>query len=550
MKKTFFSKTITNVCAFLILIGINNVFGQNAPTFDTDPKPFGTKWVKVDELTDEFNDNSLDSNKWTKSTWNYDVPVEMSADNENSGEWDGYMWIRATLDSGATRWFKTARIMSKAQINYPMYTESRIRAANISAYTTYWLNNGDINNRDEIDIIENNPAPTCGCQPDLPWQMSSQYFQADENKTPETVRNKGNFDNRNLSSGNPLKGTKWNEEFHIFGAYWKDARNVQFYLDGEPAGSIYVGDHEDGNTYNRFFTRDLNIIWDLWTTDADWIGGLANQTDLTNNNKNTMYVDWVRTWQLEEQEFFIENRQTGMRLRTNGSTNDFIKLELVPNTWSSDASRWKMVDAGNGYFHLINSANNKFIRPESSSTDPLGDADGTTIIHVPNTYLGDFTKFKKVTTSATGDYFYLENKATGMYFRPEDQQTFSKIQQRPTSYSGNWTQWQFVEVGTGNLVTKTPSDLIQEVSIANFEGNVRGFSVSPNPVVSGAPLQVFLETYEGLTKLRVYDIQGNLVQSIDTDKSSVTIDTTTLNGIYIIKAETEAKSYIKKFVVK
>jgi len=256
----------------------------NFPSFVSidDTTPDGMTWEKVENLSDEFE--AWDSNKWFKPLWNYGVPVQMRG--ENSGVADGNLWIKATLDDGADRWFETSRVQSVAQIKYPMYTESRIKTAHISAYNTFWLNNGDIDNRDEIDVIENNSKPSCSCQPDFPWQMNSQYFHVVDG---DTKRNKGDFDNRNLSDDNPLKGVTWNEEYHIVGVWWKDAVNIQFYLDGEPAGSVVSA---------RDFTRDLNIIFDLWTIDADWSGGIAAKNDLNDENINTMKIDWVRTWKL------------------------------------------------------------------------------------------------------------------------------------------------------------------------------------------------------------------------------------------------------------
>lgn len=257
------------------------------PTFVSidDTTPEGMKWEQVDDLSDEFviwNDD-----KWFKSLWNYGVPVEMRA--ENSGVSDGNLWIKATLIEGAERWFQTSRVQSKRQINYPMYTESRIKTAHISAYNTFWMNNGDIDNRNEIDIIENNSKPSCGCQPNFPWQMNSQYFHVIDG---DTKRNKGDYDNRKLSDDNPLKGVPWNEDYHIVGVWWKNATDMQFYLDGEPAGSVVS---------EREFTRHLNLIWDLWTIAENWSGGISAQEDLLDENLNTMKIDWVRTWQLVEE---------------------------------------------------------------------------------------------------------------------------------------------------------------------------------------------------------------------------------------------------------
>ncbi|MGJ8694336.1 MAG: hypothetical protein ACSHW0_17845 [Thalassotalea sp.] len=123
-----------------------------------DTTPANMQWQKVDKLSDEFH--QWDSSKWLKSNWNYgNTPVNML--NKNSGVDNGYLWIKATLDqSSEKQWFETSRVMSKAKIKFPMYTESRIKTAHISAYNTFWLNNGDINDRDEIDIIENNSKPS------------------------------------------------------------------------------------------------------------------------------------------------------------------------------------------------------------------------------------------------------------------------------------------------------------------------------------------------------------------------------------------------------
>lgn len=259
----------------------------NFPMFISidDTTPEGLKWEKVEMLSDDFE--TFDTEKWRKELWNYGEPVQMKA--ENSGVEDGKLWIKATLDAGSSRWFETSRVMSNTQINYPMYTESRIKTAHISAYNTFWMNNGDIDNRDEIDIIENNSKPSCNCQPSFPWQMNSQYFHVVDG---DTQRDKGNFDNRTLSSDNPLRGVPWNEDYHVVGVWWKNARDIQFYLDGEPAGKVVSA---------RDFTRDLSIIWDLWTIDENWAGGLANQNDLSDDSINTMYIDWVRTWQLVEE---------------------------------------------------------------------------------------------------------------------------------------------------------------------------------------------------------------------------------------------------------
>ncbi|GAA4934363.1 hypothetical protein GCM10023314_03500 [Algibacter agarivorans] len=275
----------------------------NFPSFVSieNTTPSDKQWVKSEDHSDEFD--AWNPGKWYKSTWNYDPPVFMTHNSANSGVADGNLWIKATLNENNAddRWFQTARIHSVKKVKYPIYTEARIKTAHISAFNTYWLNNGNADNRDEIDIIENNSKPTCtNCSADdFPSKMKSHYHQVDENETPNWIRHGGDFYRADLSSTNPLKNKGWNEDYHIYGAWWKDSKNVQFYLDGEPAGSIVVGEHWDDKTYDREFTRDLEIIFDLWTNQADWLGGLPPKSDLGDNTINTMRIDWVRTWKLE-----------------------------------------------------------------------------------------------------------------------------------------------------------------------------------------------------------------------------------------------------------
>ncbi len=270
-----------------------------------DTTPNDKKWVKVDALSDEFegpldisDDPNDTSKKWYNSFWNYGgTPVFMRS--ENSYTEDGNLCIRATLRNDAN-WFQTARVHSTTKIKYPMYTECSMKTAHISAFNTFWLNNGDINDRDEIDIVENNSKPTEDCvntsinTPNFPWttnlfptQMNSQYFIA---KNGVTERHEDNYDTRWLSDENPKKDKTWNEDYHIVGCWWIDERTVQFYLDGEPAGRV---------TTNQDFTLELELIFDLWTADECFLGGLADKNDLADNTINTMKVDWVRTWKLE-----------------------------------------------------------------------------------------------------------------------------------------------------------------------------------------------------------------------------------------------------------
>ncbi|WP_255452595.1 T9SS type A sorting domain-containing protein [Aquimarina sp. RZ0] len=291
----------------LSLLMSGQMYAQPAP-------PQGKVWEVVPSLSDEFD--VWNDSKWWKPLWNYGEPVMMLA--QNSGVTNGNLWIKATLDNSSNRWFETSRVMSFTQISYPMYTECKMRTAHISAYNTFWMNNGDINNRDEIDMCENNSKPSIPSrQADWPFLMQSQYFIT---VATNDDRAKGNFDNRNLSPQNPLRGVKWNEDYHTIGVWWKDKNNMQFYLDGEPAGSVVT---------NRDFTRSLNIIWDLWTIDAPWSGGVAVKSDLSDDQINTMYVDWVHTYSLEDANLSVTDINAPKSVVYPNPVTDIVHVNLI-----------------------------------------------------------------------------------------------------------------------------------------------------------------------------------------------------------------------------
>jgi beta-glucanase (GH16 family) len=163
--------------------------------------------------------------------------------------------------------------------------------ADISAYNTYWLNNGNSENRNEIDICENNANPsnpkTQHTIDDLPFIMQSNIHHAvkGENKTSPSYAS-----TKLLSSNNPLKGKQLGETYHTYGLYWEDNRKCHWFLDGE-----YVG----FSSAKRPFTKELNMYFGLWSNSWD---GFPDKESLQDDSRNTMYVDWVHTYQLIEKK--------------------------------------------------------------------------------------------------------------------------------------------------------------------------------------------------------------------------------------------------------
>ncbi len=512
-----------NTLFFLVLV--TTIF-YAIPFYGQPSAPTGKKWQPVTNLSDEFN-GTFDTNKWTKTLWDYpNTPTKMIAANATVS--NGNLQIKATLNNNAERWFQASRVQSVATINYPMYTEARIRTAHLSAYNTFWLNSsdGDPGNRNEIDIIENNSRPSCNCQPNFPWQMNSQYFHG---VNGNIIRAKGNFDNRNLSANNPKRGIPWNEEYHIVGVWWKSPTDIQFYLDGEEAGSVKSG---------RNFTKRLNVIFDLWTDDENFLGGAAVRSHLNNNNINTMYVDWVRTYQLVDAPnsnnyFHIQNRTSGKFIRPQTENGNIVQ---APNTWRGSWTQWEMIDIDGTYFHLKNRQTGKYLRPETT-------LDNSQIIQSSTANSQWQTHWEKVNTS--NGYFFLRNRWTFKHFRPIGNDDLSSatgnnfgMQLKPNSYTGGWTQWRFLDILGAKIKNSEEGELLDS------------FNFYPNPALNVINLKA------GNTKyyINIYDLNGRSVINTSIQKNSTKeIAISNLNsGVYFVeyKAEDELKSSVKKLVKK
>lgn len=269
-------KVFLKLCCLVLTLTSYNISAQPSA-------PKGYKWVVVEALTDEFNE--FDTSKWQYSLWNYTPPNEMM--ESQAYVKNGKLCIKAENHTDSIRWMKTSRIMSKAQISFPMYTECKMKAADISAYNTFWLNNGDSENRNEIDICENNANPTNpktkhGVKA-FPYIMQSNIHHAVDG---ENLTSPSYASTKLLTDKNKNKDKNFNETYHTLGLYWENDQNCHWYLDSE-----YVG----FSVAKRKFTRELNIIFDLWSNTWD---GFPTKESLDDATKNTMYVDWVHTFKL------------------------------------------------------------------------------------------------------------------------------------------------------------------------------------------------------------------------------------------------------------
>ncbi|SNR15503.1 T9SS type A sorting domain-containing protein [Tenacibaculum jejuense] len=287
------------------------------------------------------------------------------------------------------------------------------------------------------------------------------------------------------------------------------------------------------------FSREMDIIINVedqsWQTAAN---RSPNNTEIQDFDNNLMLVDWIRVYKpvdnsggdnggSSDGSFYIENRQTGGRLSSNGTAN-FSSLQMTSSSTTVDTVKWSAIDAGGGYYYLQNKATGLFFRP-------VNNTNGSTIQQVPNTYRGAYTQWRRVNSS--DDYFYLQNKATGMYFRPQNANIGSELQQRPTTWSGNWTQWQFIDTNTGTL-SRTTTNIVENSKKDNIY-------LYPNPVKLGDQV-VIKGTFKEAT---LSDISGKtILNMMKINKEESILSTSELSaGIYFITLD---KTETHKLIVK
>jgi len=166
------------------------------------------------------------------------------------------------------RWLLTACVSSRRPIAGLGYYEARVMASKLSTSSSFWLQG----KYSEIDVTEMFGASSRSKLEPYLMHSSLHYFRdgwpQDRTSTVESP------------TATPV--TKW----HIFGAWWRDKRTVLFYLDNSYVARLYSAKPLDEKMFLYF------------DSEAFVAAGLPSRADLQSARKNTMRVDWVRSYRL------------------------------------------------------------------------------------------------------------------------------------------------------------------------------------------------------------------------------------------------------------
>ncbi len=275
-----------------------------ANDWDNIPVPVsagnGMKWELQSSHSDSFNYTGK-SNQFTQK-WNdryFKNWTGPGLTHWNSNEtWiaDGNLIIGASRRNGTNK-VNAGVVTSKTKVKYPIFMEARIKVSNLELSSNFWLLSQ--NDQREIDILEVYGGAS---QDWFARNMSTNFHVFLRNSQTNAIIS----DFNDQTHFTPPFGTYWRDNFHRFGAYWKSPTDVTFYINGQKTtkgawsqvvmrDKDYTGAIMDKNRLNM--DQEMFIILD--TEDHSWRseqGIVASDADLANNNKNKMYVDWIRVY--------------------------------------------------------------------------------------------------------------------------------------------------------------------------------------------------------------------------------------------------------------
>jgi hypothetical protein len=238
--------------------------------------PKGQVWIPVSELTDEFNESSLDRNKWLDyhPYWKGREPSQFDPENVSVSE--GCLKLKSIVSnySQSGNWIASSCVSSKTKaMKQGYYSEARIKCPELSMTGAFWFQG----NYSEIDVIENFGAPT-----------AIEYAGYETSMNVNTHYFAGGWDNdiETPWSDKILQASCANS-FFTYGVWWKDQTTIIFYLDGMPVHTATPG---------GLFDEDMYMFFDMEA--FSWGIGLPTISSLDDSTKNTQYIDWVRTYKL------------------------------------------------------------------------------------------------------------------------------------------------------------------------------------------------------------------------------------------------------------
>ncbi len=261
---------------------------------DPPTPPVGFVWELVDEYSDEFNGNSLDRNKWLdyhRSGWRGRRPAMFVQEAVSVG--NGMLQIKNGILENPIDGYTIygGAVTSVRDLAGFGYYECRFKASSTTMSTTFWLANDKVDlpggcttdkYSQELDIVE-----TIGDAKTFPSFATSMHSNT---HFRYVSCQGGSEDFYSVGSSIPLN-SRTEDEFHVFGAWWKDATQVTFYANDVEGNTVQFNSDFSNTPFDR--TMYLNMVTETYDFEQP-----PSNASLLDDSKNTSYYDWVRAYKL------------------------------------------------------------------------------------------------------------------------------------------------------------------------------------------------------------------------------------------------------------
>ena len=256
--------------------------------------PEGYQWVLNEPYSDEFNGSKLDTDKWHDHYPGWKGRIPGLFDPSSVSVDDGFLKIKCTMmdePQGVSNewWIACGAIQTKAQNARFGYYETRMKASSLRTSSTFWLMNprdaaDQTGKRTELDIQECIGNATR-------WPDFKHQFRNNTHITFLGEKNDhGEHDVVKQGASTDIGGDV-DEAFHRYGCWWVDATTMHFYLDGEFVKTIELPTDRDPAPMNQ--SMFVNLVCEIY----DW-EVLPEKDGLLDDNRNTTYYDYVRSYKL------------------------------------------------------------------------------------------------------------------------------------------------------------------------------------------------------------------------------------------------------------
>jgi beta-glucanase (GH16 family) len=243
------------------------VFCSSCPA--AAPCPLPGEWTVIKELTDEFDGDALDAEKWHdhNPTWLGRKPGYFSKNNVTVS--DGRLHLTARAEAlpdlpEGYHTFTTAAVKSKTKVLYG-YFEIKCRPMDSRASSAFWFYAQEPKWWTEIDVFE-----ICGREPkhERIVHQNVHVFKTPEEDARHWSKPKGWTAPFRLA-----------DDFHTYGLLWNKAE-LKFFVDGDLVRTID----------NTHWHQPLHMNFDSETM-PNWFGLPAKE-----NLPSTFSIEYVRSW--------------------------------------------------------------------------------------------------------------------------------------------------------------------------------------------------------------------------------------------------------------